>query len=493
MFRLTLDLLQRTGKLPRFVAYQAVETLIAFLTLLWSLHADAISMVVVISFLDPLYQLLAANLILENERAIVAEFTTTSNRRFSALNYASRQASNIDHFTNLRSRATDAITWTMYHAINLLKNVIVGCVCTVVLLCRQEQYLTVTTLLVCNALALVLIIRPQVAHIRAEHKARSEQRKNLSDRESLLKPRFAAGEIGASVMTELNMQQITLPYPGQKLWDALFTHINLVNALPFVTLLIAPTNPVATLATIALLKKFASVIMSIGSSATNYMRYNADLADFEKFWADKLTDPDVATQTMPNMVLVKTPAHTFTITHGLRILITGPSGCGKSTLVHQMRGFIAGASIENADMSYEPTAFREQYVEVSQTACERLPMNTPTVRDIFEGADNKAIAEACDMVGLRPWLTKIGLDDPIANRISGGEKRRLAIAAQLASVTDTTRVIILDEPEQGCDPPLAYALLTRIDAAYPEQCIIVISHLERITTAMKWDHHVALE
>jgi ABC-type transport system involved in cytochrome bd biosynthesis fused ATPase/permease subunit len=112
-------------------------------------------------------------------------------------------------------------------------------------------------------------------------------------------------------------------------------------------------------------------------------------------------------------------------------------------------------------------------------------MNTPTVREIFGGAPDAPIRVACDLVGMTTWLEVRGLDQPIANRISGGEKRRLAIASQLVTITDTTRVIILDEPEQGCDPPLA-----RIHEAYPTHCIIVISHLERIATTLKWDHHI---
>jgi ABC-type uncharacterized transport system fused permease/ATPase subunit len=92
-----------------------------------------------------------------------------------------------------------------------------------------------------------------------------------------------------------------------------------------------------TLVTIAMLRRFESVIMTIGNSTTTYLRHSKSLADFDDFWLDKSTDADIATQTMPDVVRVKSSGHSFVVRRGSRILITGPSGCGKSTLVHQRR------------------------------------------------------------------------------------------------------------------------------------------------------------
>jgi ABC-type transport system involved in cytochrome bd biosynthesis fused ATPase/permease subunit len=48
--------------------------------------------------------------------------------------------------------------------------------------------------------------------------------------------------------------------------------------------------------------------------------------------------------------------------------------------------------------------------------------------------------------------------------------------------------LILDEPEQGSDPEIAYNIIDNIFKKFPEKMIIVISHLELIHIKYKWDN-----
>jgi ABC-type multidrug transport system ATPase subunit len=78
--------------------------------------------------------------------------------------------------------------------------------------------------------------------------------------------------------------------------------------------------------------------------------------------------------------------------------------------------------------------------------------------------------------------------------MSGGEMTRLAIAIQLFEViTRNKKILIMDEPEQGTDPPIAYQMIRDIVNEFRTSCVIVlISHLERYSTGdggnIEWSH-----
>jgi ABC-type transport system involved in cytochrome bd biosynthesis fused ATPase/permease subunit len=65
--------------------------------------------------------------------------------------------------------------------------------------------------------------------------------------------------------------------------------------------------------------------------------------------------------------------------------------------------------------------------------------------------------------------------------MSGGEMTRLAIAIHLFEViTRGKKILIMDEPEQGTDPPVAYKMIGDIIEEFRKTCVIIlISHLEK--------------
>jgi ABC-type multidrug transport system fused ATPase/permease subunit len=80
------------------------------------------------------------------------------------------------------------------------------------------------------------------------------------------------------------------------------------------------------------------------------------------------------------------------------------------------------------------------------------------------------------------------LDVEIFERHSGGEKSRFVLSKILYELKKGgKKILILDEPEQGCDPPMAYDIIERIHREFPEVTIIIISHLERIQEKDWWD------
>jgi cobalt/nickel transport system ATP-binding protein len=146
----------------------------------------------------------------------------------------------------------------------------------------------------------------------------------------------------------------------------------------------------------------------------------------------------------------------FRITHGESVAIIGANGAGKSTLLMHLNGHLAPTSgeVRIGETPITPAtlpAIRRTVGLVFQDPDDQLFM--PTVfEDVAFGPRNlgwpeaeveKRVREALQCVGV--W----GVQGRPPYRLSGGEKKRVAIAGVLAMAPD---VLVMDEPTSGLDP-----------------------------------------
>ena len=144
---------------------------------------------------------------------------------------------------------------------------------------------------------------------------------------------------------------------------------------------------------------------------------------------------------------------------GLITGLIGHTGSGKSTLVQLLNGLLKPTSgtvaLDGKDIWAEPKKIRDVRFRVG--LCFQYPeyqLFEETVRrDIAFGPCNRGLSdtevafkvhEAADFVGLATSLL-----DKSPFELSGGEKRRVAIAGILAMDPD---ILVLDEPAAGLDP-----------------------------------------
>lgn len=157
---------------------------------------------------------------------------------------------------------------------------------------------------------------------------------------------------------------------------------------------------------------------------------------------------------------------TMTVEPGSAWLITGPNGSGKSTLLHVLAGLLEPTS---GAMS-KPGGMRVGLLAQDVT----LPTRD---RDARELTCRQAYAE---LVGPetaeRVPLSRFGLlegrdENRPVSALSGGQRRRLALAAVLADPPD---VLLLDEPTNHLSLPV----VTDLEAALPEYpgAVVVASH-----------------
>lgn len=162
---------------------------------------------------------------------------------------------------------------------------------------------------------------------------------------------------------------------------------------------------------------------------------------------------------------------------GQRLGLTGPMGSGKSTLLHLAMGLIrpsAGSISAFGRVCKSERQFcelRKRVGLVFQDSDDQL--FCPTVlEDVAFGPLNLGFsvsqaeersANALRQVGLQ------GFEERVTYRLSGGEKRLVAIATVLAMEPD---VLLLDEPQGGLDSE-AEARVRALLRSLPQSMIIV--------------------
>ncbi len=147
------------------------------------------------------------------------------------------------------------------------------------------------------------------------------------------------------------------------------------------------------------------------------------------------------------------------IEKGELVGIIGHTGSGKSTLIQHFNGLLKGTSgvveLEGKDIWADKSKIRNVRFRVG--VCFQYPeyqlFEETVYKDIAFGPKNMKLSEEETDKRVREALLFVGLDEGYLEKspfdLSGGEKRRVAIAGVMAMKPE---VLILDEPCAGLDP-----------------------------------------
>lgn len=175
----------------------------------------------------------------------------------------------------------------------------------------------------------------------------------------------------------------------------------------------------------------------------------------------------------------------LSIEKGEFIGIIGHTGSGKSTLVQMLNGLIKPTSgqvlLDGTDIWEKPKEIRKIRFRVGMVFQypEYQLFDETVYKDISFGPKNmgksgdeldRDVRKAAKFAGLRNELLEKSPFD-----LSGGEKRRAAIAGVIAM---NPEVLILDEPTAGLDPMGRELLLSQIMQYHRERknTILLVSH-----------------
>ena len=173
------------------------------------------------------------------------------------------------------------------------------------------------------------------------------------------------------------------------------------------------------------------------------------------------------------------------IEDGEFIGIIGHTGSGKSTLIQHLNGLTkatSGGIYYNGediyDEDYDLRSLRNKVGLVFQYPEHQL-FETTVFDDVCFGPMNQGIGKEQAQLRAFAALKSVGLPEEIYYHspfdLSGGQKRRVAIAGVLAMKPE---VLILDEPTAGLDPKGRDEILEQVAKLHEEQgiTVILVSH-----------------
>lgn len=166
---------------------------------------------------------------------------------------------------------------------------------------------------------------------------------------------------------------------------------------------------------------------------------------------------------------------------GRLLLVTGPSGSGKTTFANLLTGLLqpdSGRVLYTgiSGKEYPAAQYRARIGYVPQD----VHLFSGPVRETLDPEGrlgDAALWESLAAAGAKDFVSRLGgLDALIAEAgrsLSGGEKRRLAIAKALARKADC---LVLDEITNGLDEKNKTALVETVGALARERLVVAISH-----------------
>jgi cobalt/nickel transport system ATP-binding protein len=167
----------------------------------------------------------------------------------------------------------------------------------------------------------------------------------------------------------------------------------------------------------------------------------------------------------------------FVVAAGERVVVVGPNGCGKTTLLFHILGLLEPREGEVAVFGVDPARhfhhIRERIGVLMQNVDEQII--APTVWDDvsfsprsygYAGPEvERMVSAALEQVGIGHLRHKV------CHHLSGGEKRKVALAGALVL---NPELLVLDEPFEGLDPASRSDLVELLNRLHREQGVSLV-------------------
>ncbi len=175
----------------------------------------------------------------------------------------------------------------------------------------------------------------------------------------------------------------------------------------------------------------------------------------------------------------------FVAHRGRRVAVLGPNGAGKTTMLYHILGLLkpqeGSVSVFGVSPSQDWAAIRRRVGVVLQNVDEQII--SPTVGDDVAfsprqyGLPEAEVRERVDRV--LAMLDIQELADRVPHNLSGGEKRKVALAGALVMDPE---LLVLDEPFEGLDPTSRQGLLDLLERLSRERGMTVVLSTHDIDT-----------
>ena len=170
---------------------------------------------------------------------------------------------------------------------------------------------------------------------------------------------------------------------------------------------------------------------------------------------ERIVEVDCITHVYPDMTKVQICGLDFIVNRGERVSILGSNGCGKTTLLKHLLGVLVpkdgSVRVFGVDPGKEFSKIRERIGVVMQDVDEQI-LGPTVYDDILFAPLNYGMPRAKAESLAKTVIERLNIESiqgKIVNYLSGGEKKKVALAGALVLEPD---LLILDEPFTGLDP-----------------------------------------
>ncbi len=162
---------------------------------------------------------------------------------------------------------------------------------------------------------------------------------------------------------------------------------------------------------------------------------------------------------------------------GARVAVLGPNGSGKTTMLFHILGLLKSQEGEVRVFGMSPadewTSIRRRIGVVLQNVDEQLLAPT-VIDDVAFSPRQYGLPEGESLDRAHVALGLLGIEhlaDRVPHNLSGGEKRKVALAGALVMDPE---LLVLDEPFEGLDPASRSALLDLMSTLARERGMTII-------------------
>jgi cobalt/nickel transport system ATP-binding protein len=198
---------------------------------------------------------------------------------------------------------------------------------------------------------------------------------------------------------------------------------------------------------------------------------------------EKIVEVDCITHVYPDMTKVQICGLDFIVNRGERVSILGSNGCGKTTLLKHLLGILVpkdgSVKVFGVDPGKEFSKIREKVGMVMQDVDEQI-LGPTVYDDILFAPLNYGIERKKAEAMAKSVIERLNLESiqkKIVNYLSGGEKKKVALAGALVMEPD---LLILDEPFTGLDPVSRRDLVQILNELNKEKGITFIMTLHEV-------------
>jgi cobalt/nickel transport system ATP-binding protein len=170
---------------------------------------------------------------------------------------------------------------------------------------------------------------------------------------------------------------------------------------------------------------------------------------------EQIVEVDCITHVYPDMTKVQICGLDFIVNRGERVSILGSNGCGKTTLLKHLLGVLVprdgSVRVFGVDPGKEFLKIREKIGVVMQDVDEQI-LGPTVYDDILFAPLNYGMPRTKAESFAKAVIERLNIESiqgKIVNYLSGGEKKKVALAGALVLEPD---LLILDEPFTGLDP-----------------------------------------